>query len=722
MSGKMRTVVIIAIAAAMLSTVLVPLQAEASPDTWTIMVYLDADNDLEQYALNNFMQMSEVQNSAYVHIVVQLDRVSGYDSSYGDWTDCMRFNVTQGTTPSSVPGKDLGEVNMGDPGTLVDFVDWTHVCYPSSDHYVLILWDHGGDWMGVCEDNTSGNDRLTIAELDSALATIKSDIGGPLDILGFDACAMGSVEVAYQFSQYTDYFVASEGGTPLLGFSYDRPLWALTNQTTMTSLQFCDQMISGYHDYYSSMINKPYQLDFAQSLTLSATDSDSMGNLASAVNSLVTELRSNLKCWVNNIRVARNATETYVGPTSLNTSVVDIYHFASNLRATSSNVTMRALCSNVMSAINSSIKDEMHLNDPFDFSRPVDNAHGLSVYFPRNMTSDLSNYLSGLFPSFATKTNWSALLLQYYVEVAKGNPTVLRSSPVGANVSLGADINFTFSEPMDQATLAASFAISPNLAGSLQWGAATNELTFTPSSPLAPSTNYTISIRWGAKDEEGKYLQCNYTCNFTTRAVVSGYSTLAVLYGELGDGGWYISSVNATFSTNDPEATSWTRYSIDNGSWRDCAGNTTICSEDGNHTLEYRSQDLAGNNESVNRLNFGIDRAAPSTSSSVSGSRVRISSNDSVSGVAHTYYRIDGGAWFNYTWEFDVTGSGNHTVEFYSVDNAGNIEVLQTTWVDNGANAFEIISTYGLYIVIGIIVVIVIIAVINSMSKRKEEP
>jgi len=115
-------------------------------DEWTYLVYLDGDNNLEGAAIDDFMEMSAVGSTSAVNIVVQFDRIPGYDSSYGDWTDCKRFRVTYGMTPMAENALiDLGECNMGDPNTLRDFVDWTMTEYPA-ENYALILWNHGSGW------------------------------------------------------------------------------------------------------------------------------------------------------------------------------------------------------------------------------------------------------------------------------------------------------------------------------------------------------------------------------------------------------------------------------------------------------------------------------------------------------------------------------------------------------------------------------------------------
>ena len=49
-----------------------------------------------------------------------------------------------------------------------------------------------------------------------------------------------------------------------------------------------------------------------------------------------------------------------------------------------------------------------------------------------------------------------------------------------------------------------------------------------------------------------------------------------------------------------------------------------------------------------------------------------------VSGVAETHYRVDDGSWQTGT-SVEVTGDGEHTVSYYSTDNAGNEEDVRTS-------------------------------------------
>ena len=57
--------------------------------------------------------------------------------------------------------------------------------------------------------------------------------------------------------------------------------------------------------------------------------------------------------------------------------------------------------------------------------------------------------------------------------------------------------------------------------------------------------------------------------------------------------------------------------------------------------------------------------------------QVSLSATDDFSGVANTFYSVDGGVTETYSGAFIVSAPGQHTVQFWSVDNAGNTEATQ---------------------------------------------
>ena len=95
----------------------------------------------------------------------------------------------------------------------------------------LVLWSHGTAWFPTNPSSymrafgQDGDDFMEIYELADALD------GFHFDFLAFDACYMGSVEVAYELRNAADYLIASATEVIGYGFPYDlmiRPMFSAT--------------------------------------------------------------------------------------------------------------------------------------------------------------------------------------------------------------------------------------------------------------------------------------------------------------------------------------------------------------------------------------------------------------------------------------------------------------------------------------------------------------
>jgi hypothetical protein len=195
-----------------------PDAGQTTGRAWTVLVYVAADNNLEPAALNNIAQMSAVPSSPSAEILIEIDRVPGYTSDplvdVPDFTDAKRFRVENNHL---VELEDLGEINTADPSSLATFIMWGLAQAPA-DHVALFLWDHGGAQLGFGQDATSGGQVMSIGGVGQALAT---GLGGRrIDILGFDACLMGQVEIAHQLAPFARWYVASEESEPAPGWQW----------------------------------------------------------------------------------------------------------------------------------------------------------------------------------------------------------------------------------------------------------------------------------------------------------------------------------------------------------------------------------------------------------------------------------------------------------------------------------------------------------------------
>ena len=165
--------------------------------------------------------------------------------------DRIMNNLSIGLEFNTQPLQDMGELDMGDPQTLIDFVTWAMQTYPAK-HYALNISTHGAGWLGNGPDETNNNDQLQLPELVQALTTIKANTGiDQLDLIGFDACLMGQLEVYRALVPFTKYVLASEEVIPGDGWEYSVPFTKLTQNPTMDAKELGTTIIDDYMAYYA---------------------------------------------------------------------------------------------------------------------------------------------------------------------------------------------------------------------------------------------------------------------------------------------------------------------------------------------------------------------------------------------------------------------------------------------------------------------------------------
>jgi hypothetical protein len=159
-----------------------------------------------------------------------------------------------------------------------------------ADHYALVIWDHGSAWIGdsyyistkaVGFDETRGT-AIAVADLRKALENVLS--GDKLDILGFDACLMGSLEVVYELRNTADYIVASSFNEPAEGWDYSF-LGEIAPDST--PLDVARMIVDSYREYYSS---DTYQNE----LSLAVYDTSQVEEFVSALNLFTEDLKADL--------------------------------------------------------------------------------------------------------------------------------------------------------------------------------------------------------------------------------------------------------------------------------------------------------------------------------------------------------------------------------------------------------------------------------------------
>jgi hypothetical protein len=237
-------------------TAVTALFTNTPPKPWTVLAYWCGDNNLEKDYIYAIKQMitNNVGSSSNCNVVLQFDRIPGYSTDYGDWTICHRFQVTPGMEPTEANAVQdwqdgLGggrEVSMADPATLRDFINWGTGHFPA-EKYALFIGDHGFSWQGCCLDETSDDDYMFLSEVGQALESPEQE----MDMIIFDACLMGTIDVAYELrTAGADIMVASE--QPGSAWPYWDVIGAYMAHPEWSAAQFGTALTDYYFEYNKS--------------------------------------------------------------------------------------------------------------------------------------------------------------------------------------------------------------------------------------------------------------------------------------------------------------------------------------------------------------------------------------------------------------------------------------------------------------------------------------
>ena len=245
-----------------------------SKKEWTIMIYMAGDNNLAvdmAYAMEQIKGIAEA-GAASPNLFVYYDGNSPeIPTLYCDFSEPGKPRYVRSyKVPNKLyPVTKKENENAADPRSILNFIDWCvnkvevendgEISFGRrAEKYALIFSGHslGFQDIGLFKDETSGksmNMRDFYAVLLGVVNTKKNlqeeakknqwtdDVreivttvllGQKLDILGFDSCVMGMLEVGYQFFDVARTMIASEGSVPSAGWTYAKILGCLTREDT----------------------------------------------------------------------------------------------------------------------------------------------------------------------------------------------------------------------------------------------------------------------------------------------------------------------------------------------------------------------------------------------------------------------------------------------------------------------------------------------------------
>lgn len=277
------------------SAISTTISATARLPHWTVMVYMAADNNLSVPGILDIDELEAAGTNPEVQVLVQAEFNPTQLSLLGCTAACFnrpnfntfRYRLTGAGSAVNGPNgavTDIGNRDMTSPAQLTEFVTWAKQTAPA-EHYILVLWNHGGGYTGLLQDETSaGSALMSLGGLRTALAST-----GTLDIIDFDMCLMGAYETLHGIRDVARYAVFSEEVVPGQGNPYHTWLKAVQERASSDPATVAAALVDAFDASYQG--GRASTTRSAYALSAYAAFETSLGTLADALRANLTALR-----------------------------------------------------------------------------------------------------------------------------------------------------------------------------------------------------------------------------------------------------------------------------------------------------------------------------------------------------------------------------------------------------------------------------------------------
>jgi len=227
-----------------------------------------------------------------------------------------------------------------------------------------------------------------------------------MDVVFLDACSMSMTEVAYQIKDCANVLISPEGlGIAMVdsrAAPYDDYLSSLISSPFLLPEAFATDVVTKYMDWCAN-------IDAIDNATMSATDLNEITSLTATIDDFALRLKEKEILYHEQISLARNLTEGYVGPFGNQSGYyIDLYHFAQLIYQYVPDEELRETADQVMTTLESIIIMEAQKARP--------DSHGLSIFFP-DEENKYNNYDSVYEETtFAEDTAWDEFV-KYHLDI-----------------------------------------------------------------------------------------------------------------------------------------------------------------------------------------------------------------------------------------------------------------------------------------------------------------
>lgn len=344
----------------------------------TILIYmvgsnLESEEGLASEDIKEMLDCNFPENNLDVYLCVGGTKKWWLEDIPSD--TCGVYRIADG---KQEPVAVLENKNMAESSTLTEFINLVYEkTHKQTQYYSMIMWDHGGGTiLGFGADENYQYDTLTTVEMDQGLKNTKlMKEGRKLEWIGFDACLMGTLEVAEMLSDYSKYLIASEEVEGGHGWKYS-VLDTISKNGHLDGLQAGRDLVDSYENYCKSLGAA------APDYTMSCMDLSKVGDTISCLEKLAEAAGEEIKKNGYSKIARRRDNSKSFGKISNKDfyDMVDLYDLSLQL----------------LDLYPQYVKDLWHeLDDFIVYAKSnVERANGVAVYFPYSNKEYVSQWMN----------------------------------------------------------------------------------------------------------------------------------------------------------------------------------------------------------------------------------------------------------------------------------------------------------------------------------------
>jgi len=318
----------------------------AAAKEWTVMVFMNAKNDLANSALfglsgkwakRDLSEMKQVGTTDKVNVVVEY-------GTAGKGSKRMLVGKSSLFSSGETVYNEDPKADMGDYKRVIEFAKWAKTNFPAK-HYMFILWNHGLGWIDPnLQSHTAGTGTsrargiLFDDETKNYVRTKQlGDIlraSGYVDVFVMNACLMQMAEVGYEVKDNTGLIVASEETMLAYGFEYDKLLNFINAEPGATNERISDFFINWEKEFFAegAPVGPIHMPLTSVAATLSTVRPQALNELPKYLNAFAGAVMSNNESAAVKVAIDKAVRFSSLDPKNdkkkLLAPYVDLYDFA----------------------------------------------------------------------------------------------------------------------------------------------------------------------------------------------------------------------------------------------------------------------------------------------------------------------------------------------------------------------------------------------------------